>query len=241
MIAGGFACGGETTASRAVYSTQLSTETLLGKRRFQNPDPSPITFSDDDIARITMPHDDALVITAEINGCKVKRVLVDGGSSADILFLQCFKELGGDVKKLAPVSTPLVGFAGRGTYAEGAIRLPMTLGQPGRTITLNTNFLVVDAPATYNAIIGTSTINPHKMIPSTAHQVMRFPLSSGEIGEVWGDQETSRKCYLNVMRPKNWRHIAGPKDNSSKDNPDDPEADDAAKEGEGRRDRRPQE
>ena len=36
-----------------------------------------ITFNDDDLEGMTQPHDDALVITAWINGFIVKRVLVD--------------------------------------------------------------------------------------------------------------------------------------------------------------------
>ena len=92
MIAGGLAAGGETTAAREAYSTRLDTETVLGKRRYQELDKTiPICFDDEDLSQITSPHDDALVITAEIDGITVERILVDGGSSSDIMYLQCFE------------------------------------------------------------------------------------------------------------------------------------------------------
>ena len=40
----------------------------------------PIAFDDDDLEGMTQPHDNALVVTARINGFIVKRVLVDQGS-----------------------------------------------------------------------------------------------------------------------------------------------------------------
>ena len=40
------------------------------------------------------PHDDALMITAQISGFLVKRVMVDQGSGADVMYLDLFKGLG---------------------------------------------------------------------------------------------------------------------------------------------------
>ena len=204
MIAGGFAAGGDSITKREVYSARLSTETILGKRRYTKLDRTTvISFDDRDLSRITTPQEDALVITAEIAKCQVERILVDGGSSSDLMYLQCYDAMGLDRKLLRSVNTPLVGFAGKTTYAAGIINLPLVLGTGWDLLVLNTDFIVVDAPNTYNVILGRTTINPNKIVASTTHQVMRFPSLSGEIGEVWGDQQASRRCYVNVLRLKN--------------------------------------
>ena len=50
-----------------------------------------ISFSDKDSARTQHPHDDALVIIPLINETNVKRVLVDLGSSTDVMYYNLFK------------------------------------------------------------------------------------------------------------------------------------------------------
>ena len=48
--------------------------------------PYAITFSDEDFKGVHHPHDDALVVSMTIANFKVRRILVDNGSSADILY-----------------------------------------------------------------------------------------------------------------------------------------------------------
>ena len=66
----------------------------------------PISFDGADLARISTPHDDALVITATISGVDIERILIDGGSSSDIMFLRCYDAFGLDRRRLRPVNTP---------------------------------------------------------------------------------------------------------------------------------------
>ena len=41
----------------------------------------------------TQPHDDVLVITVNITGFTTRRVMVDNGSSADILYLLAYQQM----------------------------------------------------------------------------------------------------------------------------------------------------
>lgn len=50
-----------------------------------------ITFSKEEMYHIICPLEDALVITTEIDGYDVKRVLIDLESSTDVLFLDALK------------------------------------------------------------------------------------------------------------------------------------------------------
>ena len=51
----------------------------------------PIAFNDDDLEGTIQPHDDALVVTAQINGFIIKRMMVDHGSGSDVTYLDLFK------------------------------------------------------------------------------------------------------------------------------------------------------
>lgn len=78
-----------------------------------------IEFDDDDLEGTTQPHDDALMVTTRINGFIMKRVLVDQGSGAKVMYLDLFKGLGLKANDLSKYDTPLVGFDGRMVIPEG--------------------------------------------------------------------------------------------------------------------------
>ena len=46
----------------------------------------PITFNEDDLEKTSQPHDYALVVTLRIGGFLMKRVMIDQGSSAEIMY-----------------------------------------------------------------------------------------------------------------------------------------------------------
>ena len=50
-------------------------------------------FSNEDKIRTIQPHDDALVVTLRIGGYDMKRVLVDQGSTVEIMYLNLYKGL----------------------------------------------------------------------------------------------------------------------------------------------------
>ena len=52
-----------------------------------------IAFGNEDLKGTIQPHDDALVVTAQIGGFLVKRVMVDQGSGADMMHPDLFKGL----------------------------------------------------------------------------------------------------------------------------------------------------
>ena len=56
-------------------------------------DEQAITFTNEDAERIHHPPDDAIVITLLIANYTTRRVLVDNGSSADILYYPTFQQM----------------------------------------------------------------------------------------------------------------------------------------------------
>ena len=96
--------------------------------RTRNTDEQAITFTDEDAERVHHPHDDAIVITLLIANYTTRRVLVDNGSSAHILYYPAFQQmmLGRDL--LRPVNSPLVGFGGMKVQPVGTVTLPVIVG-----------------------------------------------------------------------------------------------------------------
>uniref|UniRef100_A0A151UIC5 Retrotransposon gag domain-containing protein n=1 Tax=Cajanus cajan TaxID=3821 RepID=A0A151UIC5_CAJCA len=85
-IAGGFAGGGPTSAARKRY-----TRSVLTVSEFRRPSQPEISFSDSDYEGVAPHEDDPIVVSAIVMGYNVKRVLIDQGSSADILFWETFE------------------------------------------------------------------------------------------------------------------------------------------------------
>ena len=74
------------------------------------------------------PHDDALVVSVRVGDYNMHWMLVDNGSSADILYYPAFQQMGIDRARLIPTNAPLVGFRGARVLPLGAITLSVTVG-----------------------------------------------------------------------------------------------------------------
>ncbi|XP_022152363.1 uncharacterized protein LOC111020106 [Momordica charantia] len=96
---------------------------------------SSITVDDAGLEGIHLPHNDALVIAPVIDQVLVRRVLVDGGASANILSLPTYLALGWTRSQLKKSPTPLVGFSGESVSQERCIDLPVTIGQDDTQVT----------------------------------------------------------------------------------------------------------
>ncbi|KAL5577646.1 hypothetical protein UlMin_019345 [Ulmus minor] len=68
------------------------------------------------------------------------------------------------------------------------------------------NFVVVDCPSSYNAIIGRPTLNAIRAVTSTYHLLVKFPTVGG-IGVLKGDQQESRDIYEAANRPSNVHRV----------------------------------
>lgn len=67
-----------------------------------------------------------------------------------------------------------------------------------------TTFMVVSDFSSYNIILGRPAMNALRAVASTYHQKIKFPVWS-RVGEVRGDQPSSRKCYAETVRVENKR------------------------------------
>ncbi|KAF3515417.1 hypothetical protein F2Q69_00006889 [Brassica cretica] len=156
-----------------------------------------ISFMAKEQEKVLTPHHDALVISLTVANCLVKRILVDNGSSGTIIFLAAYKDLGLEESALTRRITPLIGFSGEVKQTAGEVTLPVY----AEGIKMSTKFLVFDCDSSYNMFLGWPWIHGMGAIPSTLHQMVKFP-TSWDIKAIRGDQEYSRSCYQTTLEGK---------------------------------------
>ncbi|XP_075492529.1 uncharacterized protein LOC142530589 [Primulina tabacum] len=193
MISGGSTDGDSNRARKA----RSRRECLEVDRRGR--DEPVISFCPEDLRGVSLPHNDALVIQARVANYDVLRIFVDNGISVNVIFKEALVQMDLHEYQLEALETALFGFAGHAVYPEGEITLLLTMGTGDLRKTVMTVFTVVDASSSYNIILGRPAMNEMRAVASTYHQKIKFPVR-GRVGEVKGDQPSSRKCYGEIVR-----------------------------------------
>ena len=190
---------GSSKKARKMYLQMVQSVQILGRpskvTRVDNP---AISFTEEDVRRLHHPYDDALVINLSIADFNTRRVLVDNGSSADILYYPAFQQMKIYKECLLPLDMPLVKFGGTMVFLVGTVTLSVTIGTYTHQLTKEVVFLVVNYSHVYNAIIGRPMLNAWRAAMSIYHMLVKFPIEYG-IGEARGDQMEGRECYVAML------------------------------------------
>ena len=180
MIIKGTATTGLSKKARNTYLRMVRNIQLTGSIPKITQRESPIVgFSEEDARRLHHPHDDALVVNIRVGDYNVHWVLVDNGSSADILYYLAFQQMGIDRTRLIRTNAPLVGFGGTRVFPLGVVTLSVMVGDYPQQIMKDVTFLVVDCSSAYNGILERPTLNSWKAATSTYHLMIKFPTNYG--------------------------------------------------------------
>ncbi|KAL0288014.1 UNVERIFIED_CONTAM: hypothetical protein Sradi_7111600 [Sesamum radiatum] len=159
-----------------------------------------IHFGPPDAQGVHLLHNDALVIFAIVANLYCSIYLCDSGSFANVLFYKVYQQIElGDIP-LELVDTSLYGFLGEVVHPWDIYCSPLEPTRRTRVV----HFLVVDMSPAYNLILGQPALNTFQAIDSIYHMKLKF-LVGDKVGEVKGDQYTTRKWYVEVIKSSNNR------------------------------------
>ena len=159
-------------------------------------EPYAITFTHEEENPSAKTETGPLVLTLQLGNKMVGRVLVDSGSTTDILYWDTFLNLGLQDNHLRPTKCILHGFSGERVRALGVAAVEMTLGNrdgPRRKELID--FVVLPVSAGYNALMGLPSICRFGAIISVPHFCLRFPVGN-KIASHHGDVKQSHTCQV---------------------------------------------
>lgn len=145
VIARGSTSRGPLNIAQKRHAREVLTNTL-GRRNYESAKrrPPPLTFNDKDMDMSIFPnHDYPLLVKAFINNKQVHWLLVDIGSTADIMFYDFFKNLRILQSELLPYKEDLIGFSSHHITLIGYVKLHETFGKTTITRTIIIRFIVV--------------------------------------------------------------------------------------------------
>ena len=116
-------------------------------------------------------------MTSQIGGFLVKRVIIDLGNGAGIMYPDLYKGLGLKPEDLTQYDTSLVGLDGKVVVSKGQIKLSMVT--KGKEVEVN--FIVVNAFSPYTTFLGRPWIHAMRALPSMLHQKIIFPIKDGVV------------------------------------------------------------
>nr|AAP52180.2 retrotransposon protein, putative, unclassified [Oryza sativa Japonica Group] len=120
-----------------------------------------------------------LVVSPTIHNVKMKRVLVDGGTSLSIISLAAFDALKAPRMKLQP-SLPIIGVTPGHTWPLGHVELPVTFGDSTNFRTERIDFDVADLNLPYNAVLGRLALMPGPSGPIIVFGDVKVALACAE-------------------------------------------------------------
>nr|XP_009796742.1 PREDICTED: uncharacterized protein LOC104243247 [Nicotiana sylvestris] len=183
MIVGGF-----DIPQKSVFKCTKVTITRKKRTRYYLTEKT-LSFNDEDAEGIEQPHNDTLVISVLMNKIQVKCVWVDPGSPANIIRSSVVEQLG--LKdQIVSATRKLNGFSMASETTKGEIVLPVNVAG---TIQ-KTKFHVIEGNMRYNTLLARPWIHNIRAVPSTLHQVLKFPISQ-EVKIMYGEQHAAKEMF----------------------------------------------
>ncbi|KAK4836985.1 hypothetical protein QYF36_001900 [Acer negundo] len=181
-IAEGSEVSGVSYSMAKKHTRQVSNAEIQPNREHPLSTDETITFKSTDKSDLFSSHHDALIISLHIANCLTKRIVIDNGSSCNILFISALREMQVDETKLSRRTTMLTGFSGEQKNTLGEIALDTQ--DEGNPIDISSNDQI------HNKMRGMG--NKRGDLPKTCQQnVCRY---------AWNDDEGKFLGYLVTRR-----------------------------------------
>jgi hypothetical protein len=142
----------------------------------------PISFSrDDQWTSFYEPGKFTLVLDPVVAGSQLTRVLIDGGSGLNLLFMSTLKKMGLDISKmLTPSRAPFYAIIpGNAATPLGSVVLPVTFGMKDNYRIEYIKFEVADINSSYHAILGRPALAKFMAVTHYVYLLLKMPRKTG--------------------------------------------------------------
>jgi len=129
-----------------------------------------IVFAEEEIPVEGRGHNKALHVSVRCMDHVVAKVLIDNGSSLNVMPKTTLEKLPFNASRLKPSSMVVRAFDGSRREVIGEIDIPIQIGPH----TCNVVFQVMDINLAYNCLLGRPRIHALGVVPSTLHQKLKF-------------------------------------------------------------------
>ena len=129
-----------------------------------------ISFSDDEIPPNRRGNTKALHIMTKVKDCTLLKVLIDNGSSLNVMPLFILMRLSVDRSYMKHTKTVVRAFDSTRREVTREIEIEVQIGP----CTFNVEFQVMDILSSYNCLLGRPWIHIAEAVPSTLHQKIKF-------------------------------------------------------------------
>jgi len=156
----------------------------------------PITFSrEDQWTSFSEPGKFPLVLDPVIQGSKLTRVLIDGGSGLNLIFASTLVKMGLNyMSLLTPSKAPFYGIIpGNSSTPIGSVTHPVTFGTEQNFRTEYIKFEVADFESSYHAILGRPALAKFMAVPHYVYLLLKMPGNTGVLS-LRGDLLKSFEC-----------------------------------------------
>ena len=123
-----------------------------------------------------------MVLDSIIDGYHLTHVLMDGGSSLNLIYQDTVRRMGIDSSRINQSNTTFEGvIPGIEAYGRGSVILEVTFGSPGNSRSEELLFTIAPFQSGYHALLGRTAFARFNAVPHYAYLTLKMPGPRGVI------------------------------------------------------------
>ena len=123
-----------------------------------------------------------MVLDPIIDGYRLTRVLMDGGSSLNLIYEDTVRRMGINPSRISQSNTTFEGvIPGVEAYSRGSVILEVTFGSPGNSRSEELLFIIAPFQSDYHALLGRTAFARFNALPHCAYLTLKMPGPRGII------------------------------------------------------------
>ena len=123
-----------------------------------------------------------MVLDPIIDGYRLTRVLMDGGSSLNLIYEDTVRKMGINPSRISQSNTTFEGvIPGVEAYGRGSVILEVTFGSPGNSRSEELLFTIAPFQSSYHALLGRTAFARFNALPHYGYLTLKMPGPRGVI------------------------------------------------------------